>query len=113
MDIIISLIIYCNYNKMRNQLKNGFYKLKQEDNMNEFKIRHSEIVNWCKCISEGVHCFGEILNNNNKNKYLYYNINCKLIFNKLEIRFNIPMSTTNKYIIAKCFNNNNKKGICL
>eukprot|EP01084_Bolivina_argentea_P098652 177293_1 len=110
MDIIMSLIIYCNYSEITNKLKRGCRRVKWKENMDALKIKHSEVVNWSKYIYQAIYCFGNILEDN---KYLYHNINCKLAFNLLQIQFNVPTSTTNKYIIAKCFNENNTKGICL
>lgn len=106
MDQVMALLVYCNYNAMTSKLKKG---CQTPSNSKTNQLKHSEVVNWCKLLSEIVYCFGAKLN---ASQYLYHHIQCKLTFNTLQCQFNAPTSTTSKYIIAKSVKHG-KKGICL
>lgn len=111
LDHVMALIVYCNYSQMANKLKRGCRKSKVSKlaTSKTNQLKHSEIVNWCKLMMEVIHCFGATLG---QNEYLYHHIHCKLTFNSLQAQFNLPTSTTSKYIIAKSLKQN-KNGICL
>eukprot|EP01083_Nonionella_stella_P308567 1089287_1 len=111
MDHVLALMIYCNYYEMQNQLKRGCRRVRKRETLDAMKVRHSEIVNWCKLIHESIYCFGGSLTGENANEYLYHMINVRLAFNILQIQFYLPTSTTSKYVIAKSLCK--KKGICL
>ena len=107
-DHIIAVMIHTNYQNLRdNLINNGCKRINQNESFDELKKRHCEIANFCRLLKEAIFCFGDAFTDRSR---LYHGINCKLMFNKVDFSFNIPISTTIKYSIAP---HTASSGICI
>ena len=107
-DHVIAVMIHTNYTQLRDNLINNGCKRRYEDeSYDELKKRHCEIANFCRLLKEAIFCFGDAFTDRSR---LYHGIDCKLMFNKVDFSFNIPISTTIKYSIAP---HTATTGICL
>ena len=110
-DHIIALICYVNVTALRRVFKlHGFVRCKkdndeeEEDSKNKKKDnkknyesreelleRHREIWHWSRLLLECVHCYGIPLSSSMN---YYHGIDCKLLFNRFNVMFDIPTSLT-------------------
>ena len=104
-DHIIALLCYVNVTALRRVFKlHGFVRVKKEENMEDMKdskknyesrdillSRHREIWHWSRLLLECVHCYGIPLSSSMN---YYHGIDCKLLFNRFNVMFDIPTSLT-------------------
>merc|ERR1712154_67137 len=102
-DHIIALLCYVNVTALRRVFKlHGFVRCKLEKNEKSKKNkdyesrdvllgRHREIWHWSRLLLECVHCYGIPLSSSFN---YYHGIDCKLLFNRFNVMFDIPTSLT-------------------
>eukprot|EP01084_Bolivina_argentea_P141628 248854_1 len=101
-DHIIALLCYVNVTVLRRVFKlHGFVRRKNENQSTKKKKkyesrdalleRHREIWHWSRLLLECVHCYGVPLS---APLSYYHGIDCKLLFNRFNVMFDIPTSLT-------------------
>lgn len=112
-DHVIALLCYVNVTALRRVFKlHGFVRCKKEkkdrdrdkktrskkegnkktyESRDTLLDRHREIWHWSRLLLECVHCYGIPLT---ANMNYYHGIDCKLLFNRFNVMFDIPTSLT-------------------
>ena len=110
---IIVIFTRCNYSEIERKFNMNAWmkKSKRDNNKLALKQKNQEIANWNKLLIESIICFGGILDDS---QYIYHGINYKITFKDIfGIQFNIAISCTTQYSVAKNFANEHCDGICL
>ena len=90
-DHIVALLCYVNVTALRRVFKlHGFVRCKKEKR-EVLLSRHREIWHWSRLLLECVHCYGHPLS---LDFNYYHGIDCKLLFNRFNVMFDIPTSLT-------------------
>ena len=100
---IMCIIFYCDYKDLRLKYLNLF-KIKQNEKLESFKNRHSELLNFSLLLCE---CYYGFARNIDKDTILYHGINKPLMFSDHNINIFGPLSMTKEFMVSQIFSQSN------
>jgi hypothetical protein len=107
---VLSVLLYCNFTKLCTLFSSTFRKLSASETDVELRDRHSYFREWAKLLVETVHCYGQLMDDENTPNIFLHGISIPMTFTSTFARFCSATSTTSSIVVAANFG---KQGIIL
>ena len=110
LEHMICIKLYTDFTDIQFIFKKQCRKLHEDEPLENVIHRNKEIAHWCRLLKEVIMFYGSSMS---PSDVVYCGLNGRLLFRSLHQRFECPLSTTKRKLVAEQFAQRDQKGVIL